>query len=342
MSARALLPPVLALLGAMAAGSLLILAWGEAPAHVWGLLLEGTWGSGYGTGQVLFKATPLVMTGLSVAVAFRAGLFNVGAEGQLILGALGSAWVGAHLEGWPAPLAIPACMLAAAFVGGAWGAVPGVLRAATGAHEVIVTIMLNFVAQALALTIGSLLFLKESLHTAPIAEAARLPRLSLLWDGFRGSAGSLAFAVALAVAAAVAALLFHTRQGFRLRVLGHSRDVAANAGVQVGRATAWAMALAGALAGLGSVGFVQGYKHYYEDGFSSGVGFQGIAVALLGGNHPAGVVFAALLFATLSQGGLAINALVAKELVDILQALVILALAALHPEVRALGARRLR
>jgi simple sugar transport system permease protein len=339
---RALAAPLVALLVAMLAGSLFILASGEAPARVWGLLIAGTWGSAYGAGQVIFKATPLIFTGLSVAIALRAGLFNVGAEGQAVLGALAAALVGTHLGGVPPAIAVPACMLAAALAGAAWGAIPGLLKATRGAHEVIVTIMLNFVAQAAALTIATPYFQQESVHTAPIAATARLDRLSSLWSGFHGSAASTACFFALGVAVVVALWLWGTRQGFRLRVLGLSSDVAANAGISVPATTVLAMALSGGLAGLAATGFVQGYKYYYEDGWAGGVGFQGIAVALLGRSHPLGIVLAALLLGTLSQGGLAINALVSKQLVEILQAIVILVLAAAQPEVQRLlaGGRR--
>ncbi len=333
MSSRALREAVIALLGAMALGSCLAIAYGARPAEVWQVLAAGTWGSGYGIGQVLYKTTALVFTGLSVAVAFRAGLFNVGAEGQMLLGALAAGLVGSR-AGALGPLAVPAVMLAAAAAGAAWGALPGLLRATRGAHEVITTIMLNFVAQAVALTIGAAAFAKESLHTAPIADAARLTRLDRLVPALHGSAASTAIFVALASALGIWWWLFRSRPGLRLRVVGEAPLVAASTGVAVGRTTVAAMALAGALAGLASTGFVQGYKGYYEDGCASGAGFVGIAVALLGRSHPAGIVLAALLFGTLSQGGLAINALVAKELVDILLAVVILSLAALSPEAR--------
>ncbi len=333
MNGRALREAAIALLAAMAIGSLLAIAYGARPAEVWHVLASGTWGSGYGVGQVLYKATTLVFTGLSVAVAFRAGLFNVGAEGQMLLGALAGGLVGTQ-AGALGPLAALLVALAAALAGASWGALPGLLRATRGAHEVITTIMLNFVAQAVALALGASVFTKESLHTAPIAEVARLSRLSRFWPALHGSAASTALGIALATALGVWWWLFRSRPGLRLRLVGESPLVAASTGASVGRTTVGAMALAGALAGLASIGFVQGYKGYYEDGCASGAGFVGIAVALLGRSHPAGIVLGALLFGTLSQGGLAINALVAKELVDILLAFVILSLAALSPEAR--------
>jgi len=314
----------ISLLSAMAAGSLLILALGESPAHVYGLLLRSTWGDSYGVGQVLFKSTPLIFTGLSVALAFRAGLFNIGAEGQLMLGGLAAALVGASLPaGAPAALALPLVVLAAALAGAVWGAIPGVLRACFGAHEVINTIMLNFLAAALVLGLGHEVFLPETTHTALVVEGARLPAL-----GLAGSAANLSFILALVAAAAVWFYLARARRGFELRAVGLSPGAAENAGVRVRATWVAAMATAGALAGLVGCNFVLGYKHYFEEGMGRGAGFMGIAVALLGRGHPLGVVLAALLLGTLSHGGMAVNALVPKELVDVLQAVIILAVAA--------------
>jgi simple sugar transport system permease protein len=329
------LATVIALLCALAVASLLILVYGEAPTRVYAVLWDGTFGTAYGFGQVLFKATPLMLCGLSVALAFRAGLFNIGAEGQVIAGAFACAMAGVHLPaGTPAPLAITGAILAAFLAGALVGFIPGVLKATTGAHEVINTLMLNFIVQALLEHLGRLVFLPESLHTAPVVPAARLARLGEHLGALRGSAANTALVLALVVALLVWYLLFRTRTGLRLRALGLNAAAAENAGGRVGRMTVAVMALAGGLAGLSGANAVLGYKGYYESGFSGGVGFMGIAVALLGRNHPAGVVVAALLFGMLSQGALAINALVPKELVEVLQAVIILALASASAEVR--------
>lgn len=332
----ALLAPLFALLVAMAAGHLLILAFGESPARVLAALLAGTWGSGYGIGQVLFKATPLLLTGLAVALPLRAGLLNIGAEGQVVLGALATALAGAWLPaGTPWPIALPLAAGAGFAAGALWGGLPGWLRGRFGAHEVISTIMLNFIALALAnYLVATHLALPETLHTAPIVPGARLSRLGAFFTPLHGSAASTALCWALAAAALCWWLLFRTATGYELRAAGHNARAARCAGISLLRVSTLAMALGGGLAGLVGMGFVQGYKGYYEDGFSGGIGFMGIAVALLGRNHPLGVVLAALLFGTLSQGGLAINALVPKEIVEILQAVIILAVVAASPELR--------
>jgi ABC-type uncharacterized transport system permease subunit len=342
---EALLPPLVALLIAVVVGDLLILLVGQAPGAVYARLLEGTWGNFYGFGQVLYKATTLIFTGLAVAIGLRAGLFNIGAEGQLAAGGFVAALMGLVLPaGTPWILAIPLCLIAAAAGGGAVGLVPGVLKARFGAHEVIVTIMLNFIVLALLnWVIAAKLHVPETLHTPEIAVGS-VPRLSQYLEIFHGSAANLSLFLALATAAGVGYYLFRTGGGYELRAVGLQPDAAEYGGVHVGRMWLRALTISGALAGLGAVNYVLGYKHYYEEGFGAGSGFLGIAVALVGRNHPFGIVFASLFFATLSQGGLAINALVPKQMVEALQAVVILAIAASVPEVRRLllGARAAR
>ena len=343
---EAVLPPLVALAIAVVAGDLLILSYGEAPGDVWRLLLAGTWGNAYGIGQVLYKATTLTCTGLAVAMALRAGLFNIGAEGQLAAGGFGAAVMGLALPaGTPGIVATVLCLVAAAVAGGAVGAVPGVLRARFGAHEVIVTIMTNFILLAmLNYIIAAKLHVPETLHT-PTIHAGGVGRLGDAIGALHGSAANWTVLVAAALAGATWWYLFRTRAGFELRAVGLQPGVAEYGGVNVPVTWFRAMTFAGAIAGIGGVNFVLGYKNYYEDGFAGGAGFLGIAVALVGRNHPLGVVLAALFFATLSQGGLAINAMVPKQIVEVLQGIVILSVAASVPEVqrllrKAAGARR--
>jgi len=335
--AESVLPPLVALVVALVAGDLLIMAYGQAPGVVWRALLEGTWGNSYGFGQVLYKATTLACTGLAVAVGLRAGLFNIGAEGQLAAGGFGAGLVGLMLPaGTPALIAVPLCVLAALAAGGAVGSVPGILRARFGAHEVIVTIMLNFIVLALLnYFVSAKLHVPETLHT-PEIHAGAVARLSGTFDAFHGSAANWTIVIVLLAAAFVWGFLFRTRAGYELRAVGLQSDAAEYAGIRAGRVWFSAMAMSGALAGLGGINFVLGYKNYYEDGFTGGAGFLGIAVALIGRNNPVGVLLAALFFATLSQGGLAINAMVPKQMVEVLQGIVILAVATAVPEVRRL------
>ncbi|MGQ0765798.1 MAG: ABC transporter permease [Gemmatimonadota bacterium] len=338
-----LLPALTALLIAAVVGDLLILAFGESPRDVYTLLIEGTWGNAYGLGQVIYKATTLVFTGLAVALGIRAGLFNIGAEGQLALGGFAAAAMGLLLpESSPAFLAVPLCVAAAAAGGATAAAVPGALKSKFGASEVIVTIMMNFIILAfLNWVVATRLGVGESLHTEE-RDAGAIPRLGEVFELFSGSAANLTLLLALAAAAFTWWYLFRTRAGYDLRAVGLQPDAAEYGGIRVGSVWLRTMLLAGALAGLGGTNYVLGYKQYYEEGFAAGSGFLGIAVALVGRNHPVGVVLAALLFATLSQGGLAVNAVVPKQLMDVLTAVVIIAVATVVPEVRRLLAAAAR
>jgi simple sugar transport system permease protein len=339
---EAILPPLVALLVALVVGDILIILVGQSPSAVFRLMLSGTWGNWYGFGQVLYKATTLICTGLAVSVALRAGLFNIGGEGQLAAGGFAAAVMGLVLPaGTPGLLAVPLCIAAALAAGGFVGAIPGVMKARFGAHEVIVTIMLNFIVLAfLNWIVASHLHVPETLHT-PDMRAGTVARLMDWVSPFHGSAVNASLFIALAAAAIVGWMLFRTRAGYELRAVGLQPDAAEYGGVRVGSVWIKAFLISGALAGLGGINYVLGYKHYYEEGFGAGAGFLGIAVALVGRNHPLGVIIAAFLFATLSQGGLAIHALVPKQMVEVLQGVVILAVAAAVPEVRRLvrGAR---
>ncbi|CAN5615237.1 ABC transporter permease [soil metagenome] len=341
-AAEALLPPIVALLIALILGDILIVLFGESPAHVYGRMIEGAWGNPYGFAQVLYRTTTLTFAGLGIALALRAGLFNIGAEGQLAAGAFGAAVVGMWLPGGTIWLiAVPLCLLGAAAGGLLAGGIPGVLKTKFGAHEVIVTIMLNFIILALLnWLIVEHLRVDDTLHTPAIA-AGTVPRLSEFIPAFHGSAANLTFLFAIAAVVWCWWYLFRTPGGYALRATGLQADAAEYSGIRVGRVWIKAMALGGMLAALGGTNFVLGYKHYYEDGFTGGSGFLAIAVAIVGRNHPFGVLLAAFFFATLSQGGLAIHALVPKQMVEVLQGIVILAMAASVPEVqRALRSAR--
>ena len=194
--------------------------------------------------------------------------------------------------------------------------------------------MLNFIVLALLNYLISTRFkVHDTLHTAEIKSGA-LPRLADFASAFHGSAANVVLVLALIIVAAAWWYLFRARAGFELRAVGLQPRAAEYAGVHVGRVWWTSMALAGAIAGIGGLNYVLGYKRYYEEGFSAGAGFLGIAVALVGRSHPVGIVIAAILFATLAQGGLAVNALVPKQMVDVLQAVVIISMATAVPEVR--------
>ena len=331
---EALLPPIVALLIAILVGDILILSFGQSPAAVYELLISGTWGNAYGYGQVLYKTTVLTFTGLSVAMALRAGLFNIGAESQLAAGGFAAALLGLILPaGLPALLVLPLYIVVAGMAGAVVGGIPGALKAKFGAHEVITTIMLNFIVLALLNYLISTRFnVEDTLHTAEIRSGA-LSRLSDYIPSFHGSAANTVLLLALVIVALAWLFLFRTRCGFELRAVGLQPHAAEYGGIDVGGMWWRAMAISGGIAGIGGLNYVLGYKHYYEEGFGAGAGFLGIAVALVGRSHPVGVVMAAVLFATLSQGGLAVNALVPKQMVDVLQAVVIISMATAVPAV---------
>jgi len=337
---EAVLPALVALLVAAVVGDILILSFGQNPGSVYRLLIDGTWGNAYGFGQVLYKTTTLTFTGLAVAIGLRAGLFNIGAESQLAAGGFLAALAGLVLPvGLPALATLPIYLVAAAAGGAIVGAIPGALKARFGAHEVITTIMLNFIVLALLnYLVAAHLKVEGTLHTTEI-HAGALPRLSSMIDAFHGSAANVVLFLALGTAAVVWWFLFRTRRGFELRATGLQPAAAEYGGVNVGGVWWRTMALSGALAGIGGLNYVLGYKHYYEESFASGAGFLGIAVAIVGRNNPLGVVLAAFVFATMSQGGLAVNAVVPKQIVDVLQAVVIIAVAASVPEIRRLARR---
>lgn len=330
-----LLFPVIAVLAAFAVGSVFVLAIGDNPIETYSLLIGSALWWPDGIGYTLFLATPLIFTGLAVAVAFRAGLLNIGAEGQLYVAAFATAWTGIVFGSLPAIVLVPLCFVAAVVAGAGWGAIPGLLKARFGSHEVINTIMMNFIAIALVSYFTQYHYRTAGdpiLQTAPISTAAYIPRLGNIIPGLPARIPlNVAFLLALAMCALVYVFLWRTKWGYEMRATGSNPDAAEYGGISVRRQIVLAMAISGGLAGMVGINEVLGYRHRYYDGFSDNYGFTGIAVALLGRNHPVGVIFAALLFAVLTRGGIPVDAFtrnVTKDIVQILQATIILFVAA--------------
>lgn len=292
--------------------------------------------------ESLLAATPLIFTGLSVALGFRAGLFNIGGEGQLYMGAIVGTFVGFSIHGLPWVVHLP-LTIAAGFLGGAlWGFIPGLLKARTGAHEVIVTIMLNYVAYQLVTWV-----LRQSWYQRPgrsdpvspvIDPAAVLP---VIFEGLRVNWG---FVLALVAAALVSWLLFRSTLGFEFRAVGLNPGGARYAGMSISRTLILTMSICGGLAGLAGATEIIGVNKALSPGFSPGYGFDGIAIALLGGSSPVGVVLAALLFGGLRAGATPMQAAtgIPIDLVVVIQALVIMFVAApaLIREIYRIRARR--
>jgi simple sugar transport system permease protein len=277
--------------------------------------------------ESLVTSTPYIFAGLSVALGFRCGLFNIGAEGQVFMGALGAAFVGYSITGLPAFIHLPLAILGGALAGAVWGAIPGYLKAKFGAHEVVNTIMMNWIAFRLSdwLLNGPMQASGFRPVTPTVQHTAELPRFFA--DPLRFNWG---FVLALAMAWLVYWLLFKTTIGFEIRTVGANPDAARYAGINIVRNFVLAMVLAGALAGMAGTAQVLGVDHWVGQGFSSGYGFDAIAIALLGKSHPLGVVLAAILFGTLRSGATSMQsqAGIPIDIISIIQGLVIVFVAA--------------
>ena len=303
--------PLVNLALALAVCALVLAAVGLAPLQVLALLVKGAFGSASGISYTLYYATTFVFTGLAVAVAFHGGLFNIGGEGQAMIGGLGCSLVALALgDRLPAALLLPLMVVAAMAGGALWAAVPAALQAWRGSHIVITTIMFNFIAAAgLAwLLVGPLKAPGSmSIETLPFAEAAQMPGLhqALGWLGIAWPRTPLNLSVLLALfaAVAVALLLWRTRAGYELRAVGFSADAAHYGGVRPRRQVMLAMLVSGALAGLVGINELAGVQHRLLLDYVMGAGFTGIAVSLIGRNHPLGILLASLLFGALYQGG---------------------------------------
>jgi ABC-type uncharacterized transport system permease subunit len=332
---RELLFPLIAVIAAFIIGGILILIIGDNPIVAYKLLLGSALSWPDGIGYTLFYATPLIFTGLAVLVALRCGLLNIGAEGQLYVAAFATAWVGitfAHISAW---LLLPLCFLAALVAGGTWGAIPGVLKARFGSHEVINTIMLNFVAVALVSYFTQYHYKTPGdpiMESSEIGGGAHIARLGKFLPGFPERIPlNLAFILALVCCVLVYLFLWRTKWGYELRATGSNPTAAEYGGISIRKQIIIAMTISGSLAGMVGINEVLGYRYRYYDGFSASYGFTGIAVALLGRNHPVGVLLSAILFGMLIRGGIFVDAFtnnVTKDLVDVLQGIVILFVAA--------------
>ena len=306
------IPSLLALAGFFLLCGLVLQIRGQDPLEFYSIILVSGFASLDEFGYVLFNATPLIFTGLAVAIGYKSGLFNIGCEGQLYIGAFAAAWIGIHLN-LPSFLLIPFCIGGAMIAGAGWGAIPGLLKARYGAHEVINTIMMNFIAFALMNYLVTSVYQEPGQmipQTQQIHEAARLPRLASLLPVLpQSNPLNVSFLLACGCAVCCYVFLTYTRWGYELRLVGNARDAAAYGGINPGTVTIWVMALSGAVAGLAGVAEVMGYRHRFLDNFSSGWGFTGIAVALLGRNNPFGILAAAILFGTLNKVALDIDIL---------------------------------
>src|SRR2546422_4180833 len=332
---REILYPLIAVLAAFVIGGIVVLLIGDSPIQTYRLLIGSAFAWPDGIGYTLFYATPLIFTGLAVMVALRCGLLNIGAEGQLYVAAFATAWVGIALANLSAWILLPLCFAAAILAGGVWGGIPGLLKARFGSHEVINTIMLNFIAVALVSYFTQYHYKAPGdpiLQTTTIGTTAHIARLGKFIPGLPERIPlNLAFIFAIIACAFVYILLWKTKWGYEIRATGANPSAAEYGGISVRKQIILAMAVSGGLAGMVGINEVLGYRYRYYDGFSANYGFVGIAVALLGRNHPVGVFLAAILFAILLRGGIFVDAFtmhVSKDIVDMLQGIVIVFVAA--------------
>lgn len=331
--------PLLSVVLAMIIGSIIIVASGKDPVAAFGALLMGAFGTPEkwavgnfkAIGDTISRATPLIFAGLAVAFGFRANLFNIGANGQLLLGSIAAAGLGLALAGLPSLIAVPLILVGAALAGAAWAFIPAILKAKVGAHEVITTMMFSWIGLYLTSWIiaGPLADATASSQTPMLPERVWLPTLDKFLPAlFRVPVRAhLGFVIAVALAFLVWWILKRTTLGYSVRAVGYNPLAAQNGGISIGITTVYALCISGALAGLAGASEVLGVQHRMFDEVSagSGFGFTGIAVALLAKNHPIAVIFAAILFGALSAGSsmMQLVANVPDKIVTIIQALII-------------------
>ncbi|MEJ2597069.1 MAG: ABC transporter permease [Anaerolineales bacterium] len=323
---RSISVPIAAVVLAALIGAIILLVSGAPPLQAYAALLKGSFGSSTALARTLEKATPLVFSGLAVAFAFKAGLFNIGAQGQLLLGAITAAVIGFWVKGLPPYIHAPLALLGGMLAGGLFGAIPGALKAYTGANEVITTIMLNYVAINLTdwLADGPLKDTSPGnivARTPEILDSARIPVIGGV---------PLGFIIALLAAAIAFWLIWYTTTGFEIRTVGLNPNAARYSGMKVARTIILTMVISGMMAGVGGAVETLGVVGRYQPGFNVGLGFDGITVALLGRTHPFGVIPASLLVGAMKAGAsqMQFDAGVAKEITDVIQALILFFVAA--------------
>ncbi len=338
MSARRPLPrwadiallPAINLAMAFLISGLVVLMIGENPLRAVQIIIYGAFGYGNGIGYTLYYATNFVFTGLAFAIAAHAGLFNIGANGQAYVAGLGAIIVALALDQTHWLIAMPAAMIAAGAFGGVWALIPGYLQAKRGSHVVITTIMFNFIASALMVYMINRVLKPDTVmapESATLDAGGRVPRLTEFFPFFGYSPVNLSIVVAIAMLVAAYILIWRTKLGYSLRTLGQNPTASRYAGMSNSRLIMIAMTLSGACAGMVAINEVMGVQNRLVLDFVSDAGFVGIAVALIGRNHPIGIGLAAVLFGALYQGGQELQFVmpaVTSQMIEVIQALIIL------------------
>ena len=324
---RATLPQIVAIVLAFLVGAIVLLATGYSPINAYLAVIKGAFGDIYGIGQTFTQATPIIFTALAFIFAFKCGLFNIGAEGQLLIGGFTAALVGISFGDLPVYIHLPLALLAGAAGGALWGFIPGILKARLGAHEVITSMMLSYVALYITSYMVNYPFIAPPgwvAQTVPVTPSAELPRI------LPPTQLSASIFIAIGMAVMTTLILDKTVLGYEVRAVGLSTSAAKSNGINVKNTVVFAFVMSGALAGLGGAGEILGVHHRFINGFSPGYGFDGLAVGLIGGLNPIGSVLAAILIGALRAGGMTMNTVtgVPIDIVSVLQGLVVLFVAA--------------
>ncbi len=323
---RAIAVQVVAVLLAVLIGAIILLVSGANPFEAYAALLRGSFGTPTALGRTLEKATPLIFSGLAVAFAFKAGMFNIGAQGQLLFGAITAAFLGFSIHGLPAFIHMPLALIGGALAGGIYGIIPGALKAYRGVHEVITTIMLNYIA----INITDYLADGPWKDASPGNVVARTPVIEPSASIGKLGPVPIGFIIAILIAFVVWWLLQKTTLGFEIRMVGLNPDASRYAGIKVAKTLILTMVISAILAGIGGAIETQGVVGRYQPGFNTGLGFDGITVAVLGKTHPFGTIPAALLIGAMKAGSseMQFASGVAKEITDVIQALILFFVAA--------------
>ena len=305
----------------------LLLILNKNPVEIFSLIFTEVFASGYGIGQTLFKATPLIICGCGLAICFHASLFNIGAEGQLNAGSFVIALVALKFGSLPFPILFIICLICGFIVSGAVGLIPAYIKIKKNVSEVITTIMLNFIILALInYFLVDFFAVKATMRTGSIPDSAMLFKLSDIFSFFKGSSVNASFFIAIFIALFTYFLIYKTGFGYKLRAVGFNDTASKYIGININRIILIAFFTGAGITSLTGINYVLGYKGFYEMGFSGNVGYTAIAVALLAKNNPIGIIFSALLFAILDYGGLSVNQLVPKEIMFIVQGIIILSI----------------
>lgn len=323
---QAIMIPLVAILLSLLIGAIILAISGASPIAAYTALWEGAFGDSVALGRTLEKATPLIFSGLAVAFAFKAGLFNIGAQGQLLFGAAIAAGIGFGIKGLPAVIHAPLALFIGALAGALYGAIPGALKTYTGAHEVITTIMLNYIA----INITDYLADGPWKDTSPGNVVARTPAILASAEIPRLNNIPLGFFIAGLVAIVIWWLLWRTTIGYEIRTVGLNPNAAGYAGIKVARTVILSLVISGFVAGMGGAIETQGVVGRFQPGFNQGLGFDGITIALLSKTHPIGVIPAAILVGAMRAGSsrMQFKADVAAEIIDVIQALMLFFVAA--------------